>query len=109
VPYLAALDATGDELMFAGSTGRPFGAGELAERVSKAWSAASLQRVGLHEARHTYASLMIAAGVNIKTISEWMGHSSVTITIDRYGKLLPGSAAEALGLLNAFLDRELAA
>lgn len=67
----------------------------------------SLQPIGLHEARHSYASLMIAAGVNIKTISEWMGHSSVTITLDRYGHLLPGSAKVALGLLNSYLEEAL--
>ena len=49
-------------------------------------------------------TLMIAAGVNIKTISEWMGHSSVNITLDRYDHLLPGSAQVALGLLDTYLE-----
>jgi integrase len=35
----------------------------------------------MHEARHTYASLMIAAGVRPKPLSEFMGHSSITITL----------------------------
>ena len=47
--------------------------------------------------------------MNIKTIGEWIGHSSITITLDRCGHLPPGSAKEALGLLNEYLDRELAA
>jgi hypothetical protein len=33
-----------------------------------------------------------------------MGHSSVTITYDRYGHLFPGNESEAAGLLDAFLD-----
>ena len=41
--------------------------------------------LGLHEARHTYASLMIAAGVNANTLKVYMGHSSVGVTLDRYG------------------------
>jgi hypothetical protein len=48
---------------------------------------------------------MIAAGVNVKALSEFMGHSSITITLDRYGHLLPGSEEEAAGLLDAYLER----
>lgn len=47
---------------------------------------------------------MIAAGVNVKALSTFMGHSSITITLDRYGHLLPSSIAEATTLLDAFLD-----
>jgi integrase len=102
VPYLEPMRDEDDKLVF--GNGKPFAAGPLANRARAAWGH---QGTGLHEARHTYASLMIAAGVNIKTISEWMGHSSVTITLDRYGHLLPGSAAAALGLLNDYLTKEL--
>jgi len=49
---------------------------------------------------------MIAAGVNAKALSTYMGHSSITITLDRYGHLMPGSEAEAAGLLEVYLDRE---
>jgi integrase len=44
-----------------------------------------------HECRHTYASFMIAAGVNAKTLSTYMGHASITITMDRYRHLMPGN------------------
>jgi len=57
----------------------------------------------LHEARHTFASLMIAAGVNAKALSCYMGHSSVTITYDRYGHLMPGNENESVALLDAYL------
>ena len=59
----------------------------------------------MHEARHTCASLLIAAGVNVKTLSVILGHSSVLISLDRYGHLFPGSEQEA----GALLDRYLAA
>ena len=49
---------------------------------------------------------MIAAGVNAKTLSTYMGHSSITITLDRYGHLFPGNEAEAASLLDAYLDRQ---
>ena len=59
----------------------------------------------MHECRHTFASLMIAAGVNAKALSTFMGHASITITLDRYGHLFPGSEEEAAGLLDAYLTR----
>ena len=62
-------------------------------RAEKAWHAAGLTPITLHEARHTYASLLIAAGVNSKAVSTYMGHASITITLDRYGHLMPGNEA----------------
>lgn len=52
-----------------------------------------------------FASLMIAAGVNAKALSTYMGHASVTITYDRYGQLMPGNEAEAASLLDEYLER----
>jgi integrase len=48
--------------------------------------------------------MMIAAGVNAKALSTYMGHATVAITYDRYGHLMPGNEAEAAGLLDAYLD-----
>ena len=48
---------------------------------------------------------MIAAGVNAKALSTYMGHVSVTITLDRYGHLMPGNEGEAASLLDAYLER----
>jgi integrase len=73
-------------------------------RAQRAWKAANLEPIGLHEARHTFASLMIGAGANMKALAAYMGHSSVTITLDRYGHLLPGNEAEAAERFDAFLE-----
>ena len=59
----------------------------------------------LHEARHTFASLMIAGGANAKALSTYLGHSSIGITYDRYGHLMPGNEDEAAGLLAEYLAR----
>jgi integrase len=48
---------------------------------------------------------MIAAGVNTKALSTYMGHSTITITLDRYGHLLPGNEQEAAALLESWLAR----
>ena len=46
---------------------------------------------------------MIAAGINAKALSTYMGHSTITITLDRYGHLLPGNEREAATLLDQWL------
>jgi integrase len=71
-------------------------------RALTAWKHAGLNPITLHECRHSYASLMIAAGVNAKALSEFMGHSGIQITFDRYGHLMPGSRDEAVERADAF-------
>jgi hypothetical protein len=65
----------------------------------------SSSNTALHVARHAYAPLMIAAGVNAKAISSFLGHADIAITFDVYGHLMPGSEAEAAGRLEALLAR----
>jgi integrase len=67
-------------LVFGTSYAQPFTPSNVRKRANAAWLQAGLAPIGLHECRHTFASLMIAAGVNAKSLSAYMGHSSVTIT-----------------------------
>jgi integrase len=94
-----------DGLVFAAADGRAFQPSTVRRRALAAWKRAKLEPIGLHEARHTFASLMIAAGVNAKALSVYMGHSGIAITLDLYGHLMPGSEQEAAGLLDTYLDR----
>jgi site-specific recombinase XerD len=63
-----------------------------------------LARIGLHEARHTFGSHLIAAGLNAKAVTTIIGHSSVATTFDIYGHLFPGHEDEAPGLLDTYLS-----
>jgi integrase len=81
----------------------PFVASSVRRRALTDWKAAGLEPIGLHECRLTFASLMIAAGVNAKALSTYMGHSSITVTYDRYGHLMPGNEDEAAALLDSYL------
>ena len=62
--------------------------GKLAERATAAWTEAGLRRITLHECRHTFASMLMAAGYTIKEIMVFMGHADLQ-TVQRYIKLLP--------------------
>jgi integrase len=81
----------------------PFSPSTIAQRAERAWEGQGLRPVTLHECRHTFATLMIAAGVNAKALQTFMGHSSITVTLDRYGHLFPGSEQQAADLLDAYL------
>jgi integrase len=106
-------------LLFGCTPADPFTITPLVERARRAWGwsrdkhrrwapakgKTQLEPIAPHECRHTFASLMIAAGCNAKALSTYMGHANISITMDRYGHLMPGNEAEAAGLLDAYLER----
>ena len=94
-------------LVFSSDGQRPFNPSNTKRTARRIWQAAGLEPLGFHQARHTYAALMIAAGVNPKALCSYMGHSSITVTLDRYGHLFPGNEREAAARLDRFLAAEL--
>jgi integrase len=75
----------------------------ISDRAESAWKSARLDPLTMHEARHTYASLMILAGVPITALARFMGHTSITTTVDRYGHLYPSERRTAAAALDALL------
>jgi integrase len=67
---------------------RSVASGKWQARADRAWETAGLVRVTMHEARHTYASFLMAAGYNLKQIQEYLGHADL-VTTGRYIKNLP--------------------
>ena len=103
---LLRVERSGEQLLFGDDGVSPSDGRLVQRRADRAWKAAELERITFHECRHTYASLMIAAGVNAKALSTFMGHANISVTMDRYGHLLPGSEEEAAGLLDSYLDAQ---
>jgi integrase len=81
----------------------------LQARADKAWDKAGLQRITLHECRHTAISWLDAAGVRHQVISTIAGHTlkhgGAQVTA-RYTHTLPGDLEDARRLLDAYLARE---
>jgi integrase len=102
----------GGDFLFGRSATQPFTPTTVLRRALKAWAAASVERaqagqpplqpLGLHEGRHTYVSLMSAAGTPLLEIGDFMGDSSAYM-VDRYRHLLTGSASRRPSDLNAYL------
>lgn len=84
-----------DDWMFCNTTGRflnPESVSQLFERIVRR---TTLPRIRFHDLRHTHASLLVAAGVPIKVVSERLGHAHPAFTMHTYQHLLPGMSAAA--------------
>lgn len=64
---------------------------------------ANLELVRFHDLRHTAASLMIHEGVELKTVSEILGHSSISITADIYGHVIEEKKKQAAQKLDKYI------
>jgi len=81
------------------------------ELIAAGWTKTNAQReaakllegISLHTFRHTHAAILIAQGVDIKTIQRRLGHERVQITLDLYGHLLPGQDERAAEQMDEFV------
>lgn len=110
--------------LFFGRTARdPFTPTHIRDRALKAWAsqfecgcptdaeldrcpehkAARLEPIGLHECRHSFVSLMHAAGRSLEEIGDYAGHTSAYMT-ERYRHLIEGQRQEAAAALDAYLN-----
>ena len=72
-------------------------------------AAIGMPAVTLHSLRHTHASMLIASGVDILTISRRLGHSSPTITLSVYGHLIHGTDDRAAQVMDAAFGSKMVA
>ena len=98
------VDQTADALVFTAPAGGPlfrsWGRAVLRPAVLRA----GLDDISFHGLRHSFVAIMVAAGCNVREVSEWAGHNSVAFTLTRYGGLFEDSADAAVDRLDALLD-----
>jgi len=103
---LAAGTAYEDSgLVFADALGRPLHPHTVWDGWRRIVKAADLPRLRFHDLRHAHASLLMAQGVHPKIVSERLGHSSVSITLDIYSHVAPNLQADAAAGLDTLLKR----
>lgn len=61
------------------------------KNFSDLFTATQVRQVTFHSLRHTFASLLLSKGIDPLYVSRQLGHSTITITMDTYGHLLPGA------------------
>jgi len=86
----------GDDLVFADLDGTPFKPTTIEKTFNRTLHDLGIQGVRFHDLRHTHASLMLKQNVNPKIIQERLGHSSIMITMDVYGHIMPSMQKEAV-------------
>ncbi len=67
--------------------------------------ASGLRRIRFHDLRHTFASLLLQQGESLVYVKEQMGHSSIQVTVDLYGHLIPGGNKQAVDRLDEPVDK----
>ena len=86
--------------VFPNRAGLPLDASHFTSRVWHPLLAkAGLRGLPFHTLRHTYASLLIMRSENLTYIKEQLGHSSIQVTVDLYGHLIPGMHRGAIDAL----------
>jgi integrase len=90
------------ELVFATTTGTPIHPERFSDWFAQHTARAGVRRIRLHDLRHTHATLALGAGVYPKEVSERLGHSNVSITLDLYSHVtetMQQDAAERIAAL----------
>jgi integrase len=82
-------------LVCSGPDGSPWVPDRLSAGFASFMKGADLPRIRFHDLRHTHATHLLRAGVHPKIVSERLGHSTITITLDTYSHVLPGMQEEA--------------
>jgi integrase len=83
---------------------------QLPSSISRLWASVmdkiGMPEITLHSLRHTHASMLIAAGMDILTISRRLGHASPTVTLNTYGHLIHGTDDQAAAIMEAAFGRK---
>jgi integrase len=97
-----------EKLLFTNLWGKPVDTSNFTSRYFKRMlMQAQLDReFSFHDLRHTHATLLLRQGINIKVISERLGHSTVAMTLDTYSHLMPDMQETAVKALEEMFDME---
>ena len=94
------------DLVFRTSSGQPINSDYLAKHFRSILDSAGLPRIRLYDLRHSAATIVLAAGVSPKVVSEQVGHASTAFTLDAYAHVLPHMQDEAAARVEAMLFRQ---
>jgi integrase len=81
--------------VFPDELGQPLSGFRMYREYLKFVKSAGVPRIRFHDLRHTAATLLLLQGVHVKVVSEMLGHSSVAVTLDLYGHVLPDMQQQA--------------
>lgn len=100
---LAASAWDDGDLVFCTNAGKPLNPNNLYRNYHAIVDRAGVPRIRIHDLRHTHATLLLAAGTPIRAVSERLGHSKTSVTLDTYAHVLPDMQDHAVNAINAAL------
>ncbi len=89
------------EYVFTGKTGKPLT--DIKKGFHTALRKAGIHDFRFHDIRHTFASQLVMAGIDITSVKELLGHKSLTMTM-RYSHLSPGHKRKAVHVLDRLME-----
>lgn len=92
--------------LFTTTVGTPLDGPTVTHGLQRHLAAAGLPRLRFHDLRHSCASLLLAEGVNPRTVMELLGHSQVSLTLNTYSHVLPALTRDAVDRLDTLLGAE---
>ena len=90
-------------LVFTNEIGQEIPHATVEHRYSRILKASGIEAHRFHDLRHTFTVESLRAGVDVKTVSEMLGHSSVSFTLDVYGHVTKAMQDEAANKLQAVI------
>ncbi|MGH7869593.1 MAG: site-specific integrase, partial [Candidatus Dormibacteraceae bacterium] len=91
-------------LVFPNLKGRPLGHSTVSASFAGALKTAGAKRIRIHDLRHTAATLLLKSGVHPKVVQEFLGHSSISLTLDTYSHVVPSLHEEIAIHMQAVLE-----
>lgn len=73
-------------------------------RCARALGETAPPEIRLHDLRHTHATLLLAKGAPVKVVSERLGHSSATVTLQVYAHVMPGNQRDAADMFASLIE-----
>ena len=106
VERIALGPGYGDEdLVFCQADGRPYHPKHFSREFERRSRRHGMPAIRLHDLRHSYATIALAAGVPAKVVADRLGHGSVMITLDLYSHVIPAVEADHADAVGAIISR----
>ena len=94
----------GSEYVFPSPTGGPMSSDSVLHMLQRVLKRAGLERIRFHDLRHTFATLALQNGVDVKTVSGMLGHYSAGFTLDTYAHVTTAAQRNAANTMGNVLS-----
>ena len=97
---------TNDTYVFPSPNGGPISPDSVNNMLKRVLARAGIPKVRFHDLRHTFATIALQNGVDIKTVSGMLGHFSAGFTLDTYAHVTTSAQKEAAETMSQVLSKQ---